>query len=203
MSSSRGTLVVRTDGGLYQLYVFDRDTTKPATIADGSTVKVVSEPGSEPGVGVARNITVSSAPSTAPEKESAEPVPAVVRQLERDLERQVRRFGAGFRAGAVLDPKLLLVGVHARMGPSLIEMSRSVRTSNLHSERSQSSSQSTWKESTDCRLRHARGVGQPTLGAARISRSATRTSSEPRTVAMAALTSAIRVRSGPEHPHRH
>jgi hypothetical protein len=117
-SSSRNTLVVRTESGSYQLFVFDRFTTKPASVPVGSTVRVVSTPGGEPGVRIASNITVSStAPATSPPAESTDVVPTSVRQLESDIERQVRRYGAGFRAGVGLDPELLLIGAHARLGP--------------------------------------------------------------------------------------
>jgi hypothetical protein len=40
-----------------------------------------------------------------------------VRSLEHDIQRQTRKYAAGFRAGAGLDPEVLLVGVHARFGP--------------------------------------------------------------------------------------
>jgi hypothetical protein len=119
-SASRTTMVVRTEEGVYKLFVFDQDTIKPRTIATGSQVTVTFVAGSEPGVSLARYVSVSDAPSapsaTAP-KPQPEPVPAGVRQLERDIERQARRYGAGFRAGAALDPEVLLVGVHGRVGP--------------------------------------------------------------------------------------
>lgn len=43
--------------------------------------------------------------------------PAWERKLERDIERHTGNFGFGFRAGIGMDPEVLLVGAHARMGP--------------------------------------------------------------------------------------
>jgi hypothetical protein len=44
-------------------------------------------------------------------------VPPEVRRLERDIERQARRYQLGVRAGVGLDPELLMLGVHAQVGP--------------------------------------------------------------------------------------
>jgi hypothetical protein len=120
-SSSPNTLVVRGENDQFQLFVFNRDTTKPRTIAVGSTVRVVSVPGDELGVRLAREITTVSAPSaTQPAGTSTtrtQPIPPEVRRLERDIERQVRRYQLGVRTGVALDPELILLGVHAQVGP--------------------------------------------------------------------------------------
>ena len=119
-SSTRNTMVVRTENGRYQLLVFDRDTVKPATLATGSSVRVSSVAGGEQGTRLARTVTVLSAASpaagggTSPADNDA--LPATIRRLERDIERSARRYGLGVRAGAALDPELLLVGVHANLG---------------------------------------------------------------------------------------
>ena len=42
ISTSREALVVKTDDNNYELFVFDRDTTKPRTMATGTRVRVVS-----------------------------------------------------------------------------------------------------------------------------------------------------------------
>lgn len=120
VSSTRNTLVVRGENGQYHLFVFDRYTEKPRTLTAGSTVRVVSTPGEEAGVRLAREITTLEAAPTAPQRagtQPAQPVPPEVRRLERDIERQLRRYQAGVRAGTALDPELVLLGVHAQVGP--------------------------------------------------------------------------------------
>jgi hypothetical protein len=127
VSSSANTMVVRTETNQYQLYVFDRDTLKPRAIPVGSKVTVISTPGSEPGVRLASSVVVAPGTTATTEKtatattptpaQPTEPVPVSVRRLERDIERQARRYGAGVRAGVGIDPEVLLVGVHARLGP--------------------------------------------------------------------------------------
>jgi hypothetical protein len=121
VSSTRNTLVVRGEDDRVQLFVFDRNTEKPASITAGSRVRVVSTPGEEPGVRVATDITIlepaaKSAQAAAGTK-TAQPVPPEVRRIERSIERQLRRYQAGVRAGVALDPELVLLGVHAQVGP--------------------------------------------------------------------------------------
>jgi len=131
VSSTRNTLVVRDDNSRYWLFVFDRETTKPATLTAGSRVEVSSSVSDDPGVRVASNVTVlngvrqggasraaaSSAASPAGGNPSAAVVPTEVRRLERDIEREARRFQAGVRAGMALDPELALIGVQGQVGP--------------------------------------------------------------------------------------
>ncbi len=127
-SSTRNTLVVRDASGHHQLFVFDRDTSKPAALPAGSRVRVVSVPGDEIGVRVARDVAVlqsgqssasrddASAVSNA-NAEASPVVPREVRTMERDIERQARRFQAGVRGGVALDPELVLIGVQSQVGP--------------------------------------------------------------------------------------
>jgi hypothetical protein len=120
VSSSRDTLVVRTEDNQFHLFVFDRDTVKPRSLSPGARVSVVSTPSEEVGVRLANTVTTLEATpreqvGTAPTQ--AQPVPPAVRELERDIERQVRRWRVGVRAGAALDPELILFGAHAQVGP--------------------------------------------------------------------------------------
>lgn len=132
VSSSRNTLVVRTDDDRHQLYIFDRNTTRPRSLAVGTRVSVTSTLTDEAGVRLARTVTPlgegSASPSTSASSSSssssqAGPVgkqtapPSEVRDLERDIRRQVRRWRLGVRAGAALDPELFMFGVHSQMGP--------------------------------------------------------------------------------------
>jgi hypothetical protein len=134
VSSTRNVVVIRTDDNRYHLFVFDRDTSRPGTIAIGSSVRVVSVPGGEPDARLARSITVSApppasggAPGTQPQA-TTDVIPPTVRRLERDIERGARRYGVGVRAGAALDPELITLGVHANLG-TVFTRSISVRPS--------------------------------------------------------------------------
>ena len=120
VSSTRDTLVVRTEDNQFHLFVFDRDTVKPRSVPSGSPVRVVSTPGEEAGVRLASTVTMlEAAPGaqagTAPPQ--AQPVPPAFRNLARDIERQVRRWRVGVRGGVGLDPELILFGVHSQVGP--------------------------------------------------------------------------------------
>jgi hypothetical protein len=120
VSSSRDTLVVRTEDNQFQLFVFDRYTTKPRSIPNGSRVRVVSTPGEEGGGRLASNISMlEPAPNAQGGRppDQAQPIPPAVRDLEHDINRQARRWRLGVRAGAGLDPELLMFGVHSQIGP--------------------------------------------------------------------------------------
>ncbi len=117
-STSRNTLTVRSTSGRYQLFVYDRGTTKPAAIPIGSAVRVTWTAGDEPGVRVASEVTITSGATTTQAGTTTAPVvPPEARRLERDIERQARRYQLGVRAGVALDPELILIGVQAQVGP--------------------------------------------------------------------------------------
>jgi hypothetical protein len=127
-SATRNTLVVRSAGGQHQLFVFDRDTTKPASLPAGAQVRVVSSPGEELGVRLARHVSIlqsgsasredtAAAGSSASSTEATPVIPSEVRRVERDIERQAKRFQLGVRGGVGLDPELILLGVQGQIGP--------------------------------------------------------------------------------------
>ncbi|MEP6536088.1 MAG: hypothetical protein ABJF23_12255 [Bryobacteraceae bacterium] len=116
-SFSRNTLTLKSANGQYQLFVVDRNTRKPATLAQDSNVRVTSISGDEPGVRLAKQITAFD-PSTANQTSSEGPVvPPEIRRVERDIERQALRFQLGVRAGVALDPELVLIGAQVQIGP--------------------------------------------------------------------------------------
>lgn len=116
VSSSPVTLMIRVSEDEFQLFTFDEAIVKPTRLPAGAVVRVTSRAGDTDDVRVATRIVVErDAPAEAAASDDA--VPATVRKLERDIARQVRRFGGGIRGGVGLDPELLSVGVHARVGP--------------------------------------------------------------------------------------
>ncbi len=120
VSTSRQTLVVRTEDNDFQLFVFDHNTTKPRMIAAGTRVRVISTPGEQKGSRLASNVTaLEGSPDAKAEtaQPQAKPLPPAVRDLEQDIKREARRWHLGVRAGAALDPEVCMFGVHSQIGP--------------------------------------------------------------------------------------
>jgi hypothetical protein len=96
VSSTRHTLVVKTEETQFQLFTIDRGTVKPRSLPPGTRVRVVSTPGEEAGVRHATTVVTLEAPSgaqgTSPTQ--AQPIPPAVRDLERDIKREARRWRA-------------------------------------------------------------------------------------------------------------
>ena len=123
VSSTRNTLVVRTDDNQYQLFTYDRSAVR-AALVQGARVRVTAGPADENGTRVASNITVVAAASLVvagtPDKGAqAAPVPQKVRDIETDIKRESRRWRVGVRAGAAFDPELFTFGVQSQIGPIL------------------------------------------------------------------------------------
>jgi hypothetical protein len=120
VSTSHQTLVVRTDDNDFHLFVFDRYTTKPQTIATGTRIRVISTPGEEEGTRLARTVTALESSNEAKAgtvPAQAKPLPPAVGELEQNIKREARRWHLGVRAGAALDPELFMFGVHSQIGP--------------------------------------------------------------------------------------
>jgi hypothetical protein len=131
VSATRNTLVVKDGKGRHWLFVFDRDTRKPAKLTPGSEVRVESVSTDDPGVRLAADIALAGSQGSASRTEGsgvpspggegagapAPVVPAEVRHLESQIEREARRYQAGVRAGMGLDPELVLIGVQSQIGP--------------------------------------------------------------------------------------
>ncbi|HZQ25765.1 MAG TPA: hypothetical protein VFA89_23445 [Terriglobales bacterium] len=123
VSSTRNTLVVRTDDNLYQLFTYDRNAGRPASLAPGARARVTAGPADENGTRVASNVTLVSAPAlsgaSVDKGAQAAPVPEKVREIESDIKRESRRWRIGVRAGAAFDPELFSFGVQSQIGPIL------------------------------------------------------------------------------------
>jgi hypothetical protein len=100
-------------------------------------VTVRSVGGDEPGVRIARNVSVVSAAAAASSNTQAgrtgasagaqdgiitgsdEVAPPALRDLERSIQRQFRKFQVGVRAGVALDPELVSLGAHSQISTGL------------------------------------------------------------------------------------
>ena len=118
VSSTRSTLVVRTSQGTYELFVLDRNTTRPPQIPLQSTVSVTGTRSAPDQPYTAQSVRVTADPPAAGSPPAdVEPVPQAVRNMESTIQRQARRFKLGVRTGMALDPELVLVGGQVQLGP--------------------------------------------------------------------------------------
>src|SRR5215472_12653271 len=118
VSYNKNTLIVKDENNHYRLFVFDRHTSKPETLATGSGVRVTSAQTEDPQVRLA--VVVVSAPAPAPAVPSTpeqDIVPGSIRTAESAIERDAKKFHFGVQAGVALDPELMDVGIHAKFGP--------------------------------------------------------------------------------------
>lgn len=117
---SKSTLVVKGEGDQYRLFVFDRNTAKPATVATGARVRVISTQTEDPEVRLAV-LVAAEPPASAPGAPAAaaqpDVVPASIRSAERAIERETRKFHFGVQGGMALNPEVVDVGIHAKFGP--------------------------------------------------------------------------------------
>jgi hypothetical protein len=120
VSSTRSTLVVRTDDNQFQLFTYENATARPRTIAPGSRVRVTAAAADENGTRSATNVTVVSAASGAASTDKGAqpaPVPDKVREIESQVRKETRRWRLGVNAGAAFNPELFSFGVQSQMGP--------------------------------------------------------------------------------------
>lgn len=123
VSSSRDTLVVRTDDGQYRLFTYARGATHPKLAAQGARVRITAGEAEDNGTRAATNVTVLNAASgtqsggSSDKGSQAAAVPPKVREVESDIRREARRWRLGVRAGAAFNPELFMFGVHSQIGP--------------------------------------------------------------------------------------
>jgi len=119
VSTSRNTIVIRTDDNQFQLFTYERNAAPSKPLLAGSRVRVTAGAADDNGTRSADNIEVLSASSTSGGDKTAKtaPVPPKVREVESDIRRESRRWALGVRAGAAFDPELFTFGVQSQMGP--------------------------------------------------------------------------------------
>jgi len=103
------------------LFELNPDTTRPEALPAGATVNVSAPPlvaGETVPVATMVRVTAQPVQGLQPKPEAqAEPVPQTVRNLEQSIQQQTARFRLGVRAGAALDPELIMLGVQSSIGP--------------------------------------------------------------------------------------
>lgn len=119
VSSTRSTLVVKSDDNRFHLFTYGDHATRPRSLAQGDRVRVVATPGEENGAQVASDVSVlnGKAEDSSAHGTQAAPVPPKVQEVENDIKRESRRWRLGVRAGAAFNPELFLFGVQSQMGP--------------------------------------------------------------------------------------
>lgn len=133
VSTSRQTLVVRSDDNQYHLFTYDNDSVRNQQAQPGTRVRVN---GTVPngGAQVAENVAIldpsgdsgnSATSSTAngtargsgnSDQRMAQPPPQV-RDVSNRMEGEARRWHAGGRIGVGFSPELFLFGVQSQIGP--------------------------------------------------------------------------------------
>jgi hypothetical protein len=120
VSASKNTLVVRTRANTHQVFVLDLDTIKPQTIPPGAEVTITSVSTGEPELRLARVISLGGQSAQRSQAdEQPPPIPVSTRRLQNDIERHTRKVVFGVRAGIGMNPEVIDIGIHARMGPIL------------------------------------------------------------------------------------
>ena len=118
VSSSRHTIMIRqNETGLYQLFIIAGDAVRPqGKIPDGSGITIISTPGDDPDVRIARFIALSNLPPPPP-LTSPSMAPESMHRLDREIQRAARRWNVGLYTGFSLDTETVLFGINARFGP--------------------------------------------------------------------------------------
>jgi hypothetical protein len=119
VSTTRHTLVVRSDDNQYHLFTFNSGTVPDPAVKPGARVRVNASAPDEEGTQVAENVEVVQPASSNPNSgqvQAAAP-PAKVNQAASQVESEARKWHAGGRIGAGFSPEIFLFGVQSQIGP--------------------------------------------------------------------------------------
>lgn len=118
-SVGRGSIVVRTDLGAYNVFSVGPGTTHAKPVTVGARVSVVTLSSDAEAAPNALAIRILPSPQglTPVAASEEDVVPDQVRRLETQIERQARRFRTGLQAGAAFDPTLVSLNAFATLGP--------------------------------------------------------------------------------------
>ena len=119
VSTTRHTLVVRSDDDQYHLFTYDPGTAPDEAVKPGARVRVNGTAPDNEGTQVAENVAVlqPGAASTSGSAGQAAPPPPQVSQVTNEIEGEARRWHAGGRIGIGFSPEIFLFGVQSQIGP--------------------------------------------------------------------------------------
>jgi len=112
-STTKNTMTISTAPGQYQLYTFTVNAVKPALLPIGTQVQVLSSPGDEPDIRIARMVSIVQ-PGAPAGMALVDIVPEGVHRLEREVEKELRPVQIAARTGIAIDPELVLIGADAK-----------------------------------------------------------------------------------------
>jgi hypothetical protein len=120
VSTTRHTLVVRSDDQQYHLFTYDTGTAPHAAVKPGDRVRVNGTAPDNEGTQVAENVAVvqpaSENPNSAPGGQVAPPPPQVG-HVSNEIESEARRWHVGGRLGVGFSPEVFLFGLQSQIGP--------------------------------------------------------------------------------------
>jgi hypothetical protein len=120
VSTTRHTLVVRSDDNQYHLFTYDNGVVPDRAVKPGARVRVNGSAPDDQGTQVAENVAVTqpaSSDSANSGQIQAAPPPPQVNQVANQIESGARRWHGGGRIGAGFSPELFLFGVQSQIGP--------------------------------------------------------------------------------------
>lgn len=122
VSTTRRTLVVRSDDDRYHLFTYQDASTRKSSIQPGARVRVSGSGPDENGTQVAKDVAVlapaagDSASSNSGQVHAAPP-PEQVQQVAGEIENEARRWHGGGRIGVGFSPEVFTFGVQSQIGP--------------------------------------------------------------------------------------
>lgn len=119
VSTSRHTLVVRSDDDQYHLFTYDSGIVPDQAVKPGARVRVNGSVPDDDGTQVAQNVAVlqPSSDSASGGQVQAAPPPPKVNQVAGQVESEARKWHIGGRIGAGFSPEIFLFGVQSQIGP--------------------------------------------------------------------------------------
>lgn len=115
VSTTRHTLVIRSDDNQYHLFTYAAGIVPPGTLKPGVRVRVNGAAPDKEGTQVAESVTVIQPGSGAANSEAGPP--PQVNKTSKEIESQARRWHVGGKIGFGLNPNLFMFGPQAQFGP--------------------------------------------------------------------------------------
>ena len=119
VSTTRHTLVVRSDDNRYHLFTYEGGTVPNPAVQPGARVRVSGGEPDEQGTRVAENVAVIEPSGGAGNSGQAAQgaSPPQVNQVANEIESEARNWHIGGRIGVGFSPELFLFGVQSQIGP--------------------------------------------------------------------------------------